>query len=313
MKTDTQSENAIEIKNVSMKFGKHTAVSDLSFSVPKGSVMALLGENGAGKTTTLRILASIYDAASGEGTVLGSPLGDTSSVQYQKIGYVSENQKLPTHWTLARLLKYLRPLYPTWDEKFCQQLVEDFELPLDRKIKAMSRGMQMKVSLVSALSYRPELLLLDEPFSGLDPLIREEFIDGILELMDGGDWTILLSSHDIHEVERLCDSVTLIDHGSIVLSESLMDLQGRFRRWTVQISGEFPTAPAGWVLVEQLTDDSWTFVETKYTEASERKMRDTFGTNARISSSELSLRDIYLSLAKDKKLKRKSVNQAAIH
>ena len=208
MKTQIETSNAIDIQNISMRFGDYAAVNDLSFSVAKGSVMGLLGENGAGKTTTLRVLASIYEATSGEGSVLGAALGFSSSAHYQKIGYVSENQKLPTRWTLTQLLNYLRPLYPTWDESFCQELVEDFELPLDRKIKDMSRGMQMKVSLVSSLSYRPELLLLDEPFTGLDPLVREELIDGILELMDGGDWTILLSSHDIHEVERLCDSIT---------------------------------------------------------------------------------------------------------
>lgn len=219
-------EDIIDITGLGMNFGKFPALQNIDLQVCRGTAMALLGENGAGKITTLRILANLYQASSGNGTVLGEPLGCDKSSYFQRFGYVSENQRLPLRWTLQGLVDYLRPQYPTWDDAFCDELIDNFELPRGRRLGHLSRGMQMKASLVSSLTYRPELLLLDEPFSGLDPLVREEFIDGILELMDGGNWTLLLSSHDIHEVERLCDSVTLIDSGRVVLSESLDELQG---------------------------------------------------------------------------------------
>lgn len=295
----------IDVKNLDMNFGKFPALRNFSLRIPKGSAMALLGENGAGKTTTLRILANIYQTTSGNGTVLGYPLGTTDTAFFQRLGYVSENQQLPLSWTLKRYIDYLKPLYSNWDDAFCNELIDDFELPLNRRIGAMSRGMQMKVALVSSLSYRPELLLLDEPFSGLDPLVREELIDGILELMDGGKWTILLSSHDIHEVERLCDSVTLIEHGQAVFSEGLDSLQTRFRKWTIQ-SNKKPAIPASAILTEQLTATSWSFVDTQHDPNSPPGTQTGLHpSTAVLDSQELSLRDIYLSLAREKKRQRR--------
>ena len=235
MNTETN-DPVIDVRGIGMSFGGFPALSDMSLQVRRGSAMALLGENGAGKTTTLRILANIYRATSGTGSVLGYQLGSDDAALFQKLGYVSENQRLPLRWTLQGLVDYLKTQYPTWDDAFCEELIENFELPRTRQLAQMSRGMQMKASLISSLAYRPELLLLDEPFSGLDPLVREELIDGILELMDGGNWTLLLSSHDIHEVERLCDAVTVIEHGKVVLSEPLDTLQTRFRKCSIQLA-----------------------------------------------------------------------------
>ena len=305
--------NTIDVQNLSMNFGRFPALSNLSLSVPTGTAMALLGENGAGKTTTLRILAGIYQASAGGGTVLETPLGALDTPQFQRLGHVSENQHLPLRWTLQQLIDYLKPLYPKWDDDFCTELITNFELPRDRKLGAMSRGMQMKASLVSSLSYRPDLLLLDEPFSGLDPLVREELIDGILELMQGGDWTILLSSHDINEVERLCDSVTLIRDGKIDLSESLDSLQGRFRNWTVdQAQAPSDPLPPEWIQIKQLSESSWTFTDTQYDPASApEKIAQLFGSAAITESSSLSLRDIYLKIARQQKKMRLSPQKSA--
>jgi ABC-2 type transport system ATP-binding protein len=306
MKTDTN-EYVIDVRGIGMNFGRFPALSDLNLQVRRGSAMALLGENGAGKTTTLRILTNIYRASSGSGSVLGYPLGSDDSSLFQKLGYVSENQRLPLRWTLQGLIDYLRPQYPTWDETFCEELIENFELPRHRQLGQMSRGMQMKASLISSLAYRPELLLLDEPFSGLDPLVREELIDGILELMDGGNWTLLLSSHDIHEVERLCDAVTVIENGSVVLSEPLDTLQTRFRKWSVQLSTacERNDFPADWLLVEQHDPTRWSFVETLHDPSAPlARIQGFFGPLSAHESQSLSLREIYLVLAKDKKQRR---------
>lgn len=306
-------EHVIDIAGVGMNFGKFPALRDINLQVKRGSATALLGENGAGKTTTLRVLTNLYRASTGSGTVLGEPLGYDRSAFFQRLGYVSENQRLPLGWTLQGLVDYLRPQYPTWDEVFCNELIDNFELPRHRRLGHMSRGMQMKAALVSSLAYRPELLLLDEPFSGLDPLVREELIDGILDLMDGGNWTLLLSSHDIHEVERLCDSVTVIEHGRIVLSESLDTLQQRFRRWSIHTTtacsrGDFPD---DWLLVEQHDPQRWSFVETRHDpESSHARIQEFFGPLTGQESQSLSLRDIYLVLAKDKKRQRRTARRA---
>ena len=300
-------EHVIDINGLSMHFGKFPALDGIDLCVKRGTAMALLGENGAGKTTLLRILANLYRATAGSGTVLGWQLGSDDPAFFQRIGYVSENQKLPLHWTLQALVDYLRPQYPTWDEAFCKELIDNFELPRTRKLGHLSRGMQMKALLVASLAYRPELLLMDEPFSGLDPLVREEFIDGILELMDGGDWTLLLSSHDIHEVERLCDSVTLIEHGRLRLSESLDDLQQRFRNWSIHTSENCSRRdfPEDWLLVEEHAPRHWSLVETQHDpDSSPARIGQFFGPLAGCDSESLSLREIYLVLAKERKRKR---------
>jgi ABC-2 type transport system ATP-binding protein len=305
--------NTIDVQNLGMNFGRFPALRDFSLTVPTGTAMALLGENGAGKTTTLRILAGIYQPSAGSGSILDTPLGQLDTPQFQRIGHVSENQQLPLHWTLQQLLDYLKPLYPNWDDAFCEELVDNFELPRDRKLGAMSRGMQMKASLVSSLAYRPDLLLLDEPFSGLDPLVREELIDGILELMQGGDWTVLLSSHDINEVERLCDSVTLIRDGKIELTEDLDQLQARFRTWSIN-NATPPTEdfPTEWIQVQQLSDSTWTFTDTQHhPETSPQKIGTIFGPSATAESTSLSLRDIYLTIARQQKKNRRAHQQSA--
>lgn len=305
--------NTIDVQNLGMNFGRFPALRNFSLTVPTGTAMALLGENGAGKTTTLRILAGIYQPSTGSGTVLDTPLGKLDTPQFQRIGHVSENQQLPLHWTLQQLLDYLKPLYPNWDDAFCDELVDNFELPRDRKLGAMSRGMQMKASLVSSLAYRPDLLLLDEPFSGLDPLVREELIDGILELMQGGDWTVLLSSHDINEVERLCDSVTLIKDGKIELTEDLDQLQARFRTWSISNAAP-PTGdfPPGWIQVQQLSDSTWTLTDTQHhPETSPQKIATIFGPASTAESTSLSLRDIYLTIARQQKKNRLARKKSA--
>ena len=142
-------EHVIDIAGVGMNFGKFPALNGINLQVKRGTAMALLGENGAGKTTTLRILSNIYRASTGSGTVLGKPLGYEGSDFFQRLGYVSENQRLPLRWTLQGMLDYLRPQYPTWDENFCNELIDNFELPRDRRLGHMSRGMQMKASLIS--------------------------------------------------------------------------------------------------------------------------------------------------------------------
>src|SRR4051812_21525886 len=166
--------DVLTTSNLTKRYRKNLALDKLTFSVPEGSVYGLLGANGAGKTTALKLLMNLHEPSSGEAQVLGVDSRKLCGHHFQHIGYVSENQDLPGWMTLSYLLKYLKPFYPTWDDERVSELLAQFRLPMDRPIKQFSRGMQMKASLASSLAYNPKLLMLDEPFSGLDPLTREE-------------------------------------------------------------------------------------------------------------------------------------------
>jgi len=221
--------NIIETHNLSHTYGRRTeAVRALTLSIPQGSACALLGQNGAGKTTTLKMLMNLLRPTSGTATVLGVDSRKLAPAQFEQIGYISENQKLPKD-TVRGFLDFCRALYPTWDREFETRLLKLFDLPPDRKLSKLSRGMQMKVKLLSSLAYHPKLIVMDEPFSGLDPIVRDDLMQGVLELANTGNWTLLISSHDIDDVERLVDHVAIIDSGKLLLEESLESLQQRFR------------------------------------------------------------------------------------
>ncbi len=283
------------------------AVRDLSLDLPRGRALALLGANGAGKSSLIGALLGLYPAT-GDGEVLGAPLGKIPQTLFQKIGFVADGRTPPAHWTVGRYTDYLRPLYPTWDDAFCQKLIARFALPADRPIGQFSRGMKMKASMVGALAFRPELLVLDEPFGGLDPLTREEFIDGLLDLMSGGDWSILLSSHDIHEVERLCDSVAFLDAGRITVNEDVDALQTRFRLWTwrAPFTLASATAPDGWMDVRH-EGDRWSAIQPDFTDdaSAAQKISSAFGAPvADLSGDSLDLRAILIAHLREAEARR---------
>src|SRR5580704_966320 len=215
--------NVIETNDLSRRYGRADALHGLNLSVPAGSIFAFIGPNGAGKTTTIKVLMNLLEPTGGMARVLGVDSRRLGPREREKIGYVSENQKLPDWMTVRQLLDYCRPFYPTWDRDLEVKLLRQFELPPDRKVRHLSRGMMMKAALLTSLPYRPKLLVLDEPFSGLDPLVRDEFVRGMLEVSLQSEWTIFISSHDINEVEQLADRVGLIDGGRMLFAEPIED------------------------------------------------------------------------------------------
>jgi ABC-2 type transport system ATP-binding protein len=290
----------IQTENLTKEFRKTKAVDGLSLKVPQGSIYAFLGPNGAGKTTTIKLLMNLIFPTSGQAEVLGVPCNRIGPEQFRQIGYVSENQKLPDWMTVPQLLAFCKPMYPTWDDAFCALLLKQFDLPGDIRIKNMSRGMKVKAALLSSLAYRPKLLVLDEPFSGLDPLVRDEFIRGILELTELSGWTIFISSHDIDEVDRLADRVGVIDQGELKISESKEGLQARFRQIEIALPDGVvvPDAlPKEWLLPEQ-AGHAFRFVESRYGEGFESRFQSVFPTLGTCSPQALSLREIYLVLAR---------------
>ena len=289
--------NIIETHALSRRFGRTEAVHDLTLSVPAGSVFALLGPNGAGKTTTLKLLMNLLPPTSGSAEVLGVDSRQLGEREFAQIGYVSENQHLPLWMTVRQLLDYCRPFYPTWDRALEATLLQQFALPASRKLAQLSRGMLMKAALLSSLAYRPKLLVLDEPFSGLDALVRDEFIRGVLEVSALGEWTVLVSSHDIEEVERLADHIALLDAGRLRLSETAESLQRRFRRVEVTNAGTGAVTATGWLEWER-SGVLTRFVETCYEpEATERRWQERFGS-AEVTAKPMTLREIFMVLAR---------------
>jgi ABC-2 type transport system ATP-binding protein len=215
---------AIETVDLTRRFGRLEAVSGLTLRVPAGSIFALIGPNGAGKTTAIKLLLNLLRPTRGQALVLGTDARRLGPRELARIGYVSENQRLPEWMTPSQLIAYVKPLYPTWDDALCGKLRQDLALNTETPLRSLSRGTRMKVALLISLAYRPELIILDEPFTGLDPLVRDELIRALLELTGEHHWTTLISSHDIDEVERLADSIAFIDNGRILFTESVQAL-----------------------------------------------------------------------------------------
>ena len=293
--------NALVVDQRSRRFGRTEAVSELSFVVPEGSIYAFIGPNGAGKTTMIHVLMNLLQPTSGSTAVLGTDSRRLGPRDFARIGYVSEDQELPTWMTFDQLLSFCRPFYPTWDEDLAARLAKRFDLPRNQKIKSFSRGMKMKAALVSSLAYRPRVLLLDEPFGGLDPVVRDELIEGMLELSGEGDWTIFISSHDLAEMENLADQVGLIRHGRLVLSEQLSALQQRFREIEVTLSRPVSlprSLPQGW-LAARASGNVMRFVESQYENGrTANRVREMFSSEAAYSASAMSLREIFVALAR---------------
>lgn len=289
--------NIIETHGLTRRFGRTEAVHELNLVVPTGAVLALLGPNGAGKSTTLKLLMNLIEPTAGSAQVLGVDSRRLGERERAQIGYVSENQQLPLWMTVRQLLDYCRPFYPTWDRELESRLLRQFDLPAERKLKHLSRGMLMKAALLSSLAYRPKLLVLDEPFSGLDPVVRDDFIRGVLEVSATGDWTVVVSSHDIEEVERLADHVAMLDAGRLRLSERTESLQARFRRVEVTDASATAVAPPDcveWERAGALTR----FVATRYAAGeSERDWSARLGTSA-VRVQPMSLREIFMTLAR---------------
>jgi ABC-2 type transport system ATP-binding protein len=263
-------------------------------------VYALVGANGAGKTTLIRVLMNIFPPSTGTATVLGMVSVEVGGHAFERIAYVSENQEMPDALTIGELLNYVRPFYPHWDSGLEAQLVRQFDLPLKRKLKHLSRGMRMKAALASVLAYRPALIVLDEPFSGLDPLVRDELIESLKER--AAETTIFLSSHDMSEVESFATHVGFLEQGRLLFSERMSVLADRFRDVEVSMSGtanmKMPgDAPATW-LNPQCSESTVRFVESQFSDETSTALTALFPDAVSISIQQMTLRSIFVAIAR---------------
>lgn len=291
----TSSQYAIEIANLTKRYGKHLAVDNLSMQVPKGSVFAFLGRNGAGKTTTIRILLDLLDRTSGNAKILGLDCVKDALAIKRRIGYVAEGQKMYDWMKVDEIIWFCKGFYPTWDDSFAAELKGKLELPGSKKVGEMSRGTQAKLALLLAMAYRPELLVLDEPTAGLDVLVRREFLEGVIEMIQEEGRTVFFSSHIVHEVERVADWVGIIDNGQLIKRSTLDDLKASVKRLVVSFDGDtLPTNLMAGILQTERSGRQTALTVDGFNEQTLVALR---GMGAKdIAVQELNLEDILIAL-----------------
>jgi ABC-2 type transport system ATP-binding protein len=232
----------VEIRNLSRRFGSTDALNDVSLSIPRGVVFGLVGTNGAGKTTLIKHAMGLMRAQAGSVSVFGlDPVSNPTAV-LSRIGYLSELNELPEWMRVDELIHFTRAFYPNWDEKYSQSLRQNFELEPHKIVQALSKGQRARLGLLLALSYRPELLILDEPSSGLDPLVRRDVLRAIIKTIAEEGRTVVFSSHLLDEVERVADRVAIITGGRIIHTDDLETLKSSYHRVVFRF-GSAPPAP----------------------------------------------------------------------
>jgi ABC-2 type transport system ATP-binding protein len=283
---------AVEIRHLGFSYGKNKILHDLNLTVRSGSFYALLGRNGIGKTTLLKILTGLLEPQIGTAYVLQKETRHFQPADWLSIGYMSENQQIYDWLTGEQLIAFTRPLYPAWDQSFCDYLTRQMQLPLRLKVRRYSKGQRMKLLLLLAIAYHPRLLLLDEPFSGLDVLAKEQLIACLLETTQQEQWAVLFTSHDLAEAERLADDIGLMENGQLQINESLQSLQNRFRRIQAYGLTSVPNPdPSMWQ--GQAQEDDFTFIETAFSESRRLELQSRFGPTMEITP--LALREIVLA------------------
>ena len=237
-------EPVVSVTGLSRRFGAKLALSTVSLEVARGQVFGLVGANGAGKTTLIKHILGLYKPNAGNVRVFGlDPVAEPTAV-LGRIGFLSEDRDLPAWMRLDELLRYSRAFYPTWDQSYADQLRGQFQLDPYARIKHLSRGELAKVGLLVALAHRPELLLLDEPSSGLDPVVRREMLEAIVRAVADEGRTVIFSSHLLDEIERVSDQIAMMAGGRIVLHGALPDILESHHRLTLRFSTPPAKAPA---------------------------------------------------------------------
>jgi ABC-2 type transport system ATP-binding protein len=238
--TAVASPPAIEIHRLTKTFRKTTAVADISLTVPRGSVVGFLGPNGAGKTSTIKMLMGLLAPTSGGVRVLGlDPRRDALELR-NRVGYVPDNHHIYQWMTVPQVFRFAAAAFRDWDRRECDRLVEFLRLPTARRVKDLSRGETTKLALVVALAHRPGLLILDEPTTGLDPLVRQEFLDAAAAVIRDSGRTVFFSTHILSDVDRIADRLVVMDAGRIIADDTLDSLRSRYTK----ASFVFPRPPA---------------------------------------------------------------------
>ncbi len=273
------SNSVIEVENLSRSYRRKEALKNVTLHVPEGCVFGLVGENGAGKTTLIKHVLGALKPQQGSVRVFGKdPVGDPVGV-LADVGYLSEDREMPTWMRIRELLRYIRAFYPKWDAEYAEDLREVFRLDPAAKIKHLSRGERALAGLLITLAHRPKLLVLDEPSSGLDILVRRDIMGAIIRTVAEEGRTVFFSSHLLDEVERVADRLAMIVDGEVVLSDKLDLIKERHHRLLVRFEAAQDRAPAlAGALSVYGTKHEWTVICDGELEALERVIARANGT-----------------------------------
>ncbi len=302
MTNQPSSPYAIETMGLSKRYGEELAVDDLSFEIPTGTVFGFIGPNGAGKTTTIRILMGLLRKSAGQARVLGMDVDARSTAMRQRVGYVPEIHSIYRWMRVREVIGFCRTLYDVWNDELCRELLGLFELDPDKKVKHLSKGMLAKLALLVAVAHEPELLILDEPTAGLDPLIREEFLDGVLRTICERSQTVLFSSHTLDDVQRLSDRVGILYEGRLLVSCPTEELlTGTKRVRAVLGNGGAPGEPPPGTIWQRFQHREWLLTVRGFSPDTVAYLRDRFPVES-IDVFDLGLEDVFKDMVKGRRL-----------
>ncbi len=287
-------EMIIDIRALTMRYGGGEEVlTGIDLKVPRGAVYGLLGRNGAGKTTLLRCLMGLFRPTGGSIRLFGEPAQPMTLETKQRIGYLSQDQRLFDWMTVLELMDFLRPHYPTWDAAYAEELRDQLALPARIPVGNFSRGEQQKVGLLLALAPRPDLLILDEPAANLDTVHRREFLTSVLDLLTRDGMTVLFSSHILPDVERIADWIGILSHGTLMLAAPLEELKESVKRLRIYFQGDVPETVdvPGAVRVRKRGREFLVTVHD-YTPAIEAGIRSRYGAGVEVQS--IDLEDLFI-------------------
>ncbi len=290
-------EPAITASDLSKSFRDNIAVNGLDLSVPRGSVYGLIGRNGAGKTTTLRMMMGLLKPGRGSAKVLGHDLWTAPREVRQRVAYVSQEQQLPPSKCTAELCLDLSRLYDRWDFALAGKLVKRFGIRSDAPMAALSGGDQRKVAVLLAFSARPDVLILDEPAAGLDPIARRQLMEEIVDFLgEGGERTVLFSTHILEDLERVAEHVGIMDRGRMLAEGRLEDLQSGMRRIQIIFNGQ--TVPGDFRIPGTLRSETEGPVFTTVARLESPQQLDEIRAlpGVRVSDFPLGLQDLFIEL-----------------
>ena len=230
--------NAIHLEDLTKRYGGKTVVDAVNLTIPRGSVLGLIGANGAGKSTLIKMMMGILSISSGSARLFGTDVTQEGLAIKRCTGYVPEFHQMYQWMTVGRIIDFVASFYPNWNQRFCAELQEVFSLDPAKKVKHLSKGMVAKLALLLAVSHEPKLLLLDEPMSGLDPISRDEFLDGVLQTLTGKETTVLFSSHTLDDVQRIADQIAVLHEGKLLLHQPLDQFLLRAKRLRVVLEDD---------------------------------------------------------------------------
>ena len=293
MTTTTETKPAIEFVGLTKRFGRTTAVDRLSLCVAPGSTFGLIGPNGAGKTTTIKMLMGVLTPSAGLARVLGiEPLAEPLVLR-QRVGYVPESHHVDRWMRVAEVLGFCRSLYASWNDQTCREMLDLFELDARKKVKHLSKGMLVKLSLVLAVSHEPEVLVLDEPMAGLDPLAREEFLEGVLRTICERGQTVLFSTHSLDDVQRLADTVGILYGGRLLVHRNIEELLATTKRIRATLTnGRLPDRLPDNMIWQRVEGREWLVTVGEFTEETVRQLRAEEGVE-HVEVIDLGLEDLF--------------------